>query len=131
MSRTFFISGHPDITAEEFRKHYEHRIRKYNAEYIDSKFIVCDESEFDRMAQDFLRRIGVPPKSITIYHMSRRAPINRHQYNTKAFARACARNHAATMASTHDILWIRDNDSVCGNLARRRMKDLPHDVMVS
>ena len=51
----YFISGHRDITEEEFKKYYVPAI--YSAYYNDSdfeNFVVGDYEGVDKMAMDFI-----------------------------------------------------------------------------
>lgn len=68
--RTFFISGHRDITREEFAVNYQPAIIKAIENY-DAYFIVGDYQGVDIMAQNFLvDTLQYDPKRIIVCHMN-------------------------------------------------------------
>lgn len=58
----YFISGHRDLTWEEFAKWYAPAISRVRSN-------VCSSDGADRMAQDYLLACSVPPENINVYHM--------------------------------------------------------------
>lgn len=66
---TYFISGHRDLTWEEFTKWYTPLITTIYHTDKDAKFIVADCKGCDSMTQDYLLALGVSLTKIVIYHM--------------------------------------------------------------
>lgn len=66
---TYFISGHRDLTWEEFAKWYAPAISKVICTDKEARFVVGDCEGADRMAQDYLSACGVFFRDITVYHM--------------------------------------------------------------
>ena|SRR5215471_19032260 len=121
---TYFISGHLDLTMEEFRDHYAPRITAILAEDPDTAFIVGDARGCDLMAQLHLR--DARARRVQIFHMFD-APRN----NVGGFPRVggfltdADRDAAMTSASDADIAWVRPgrlNSGTAANLARRYFK---------
>lgn len=106
--RIYFISGPTDITGEEFTSNIARKIKKVNSQY-DCKFLV-DESACGKLSQQYLRKIGICPTKITIYHRTDIAPENKHNYRTKSFSTNIQKCVEATRMSTHDIAWFRPED---------------------
>src|SRR4051812_11873979 len=73
-AKTVFISGHLDLTQEEFEEHYVPRITEAIASGV--RFMVGDAPGCDFMAQRFLAGNGV---AFAVYHMLDRP---RHCYGT-------------------------------------------------
>ena len=116
--KTYFVSGHLDVTADEFLEHYESRLRAAAGE--GSAFIVGDAGGCDTLAQLFLGNLGC--ERVTVYHMLV-APRNNAGFPTiGGFTSDRARDAAMTAASTDDIAWVRPGREKSGtaqNLARR------------
>ena len=122
--RTFFISGHRDITEEEFKKNYVPAIRKAYANY-EAKFIVGDYIGVDIMAQNYLLdNIKINPRDITVCHMGNE-PMNVNEkvinliggFNTDDERDSYMTNH-----SDEDIAFIRNgkvNSGTEQNILRR------------
>lgn len=66
---TYFISGHRDLTWEEFAKWYAPAISRTLSTDNAAQFVVGDCEGADRMAQDYLLACGVSFRNITVYHM--------------------------------------------------------------
>lgn len=121
-----FISGHLDLTKEEFAEHYEGPIRSLAS--LNYTFVVGDAPGCDFMAQRFLHELGA---CCVVYHMFD-AP--RHNFghgkegaeatNTVGgFKSDKERDAALTAASDIDIAWVRpgrEKSGTAANLARRR-----------
>jgi hypothetical protein len=121
--RVYLISGHRDITLEEFQNYYAGKIRKSNAEFSNCVYIVGDNPGCDKYAQEYLRKIGVSPTRVIIYYRNATPPVNAYKCKTKAFDTGNEKNIAMTNDSTHDIAWVRPGeiDSEPGkNIERRR-----------
>lgn len=114
---TAFISGHLDLTDEEFNKHYEPSILK--GMRVGWTFIVGDAKGADALAQQLLRNYG----KVIVYHMFD-SPRNNAGHRTKGgFKSDKERDEAMTAASDIDIAWVRPGREKSGtakNLARRK-----------
>lgn len=124
---TYFISGHRDITEDEFERNYKLEIESVLNEVPDCRFVVGDYYGADIMAQNYLVDVlGVDPDRITVYHMLE-APrnINPKITNTVGgFKSDRERDEAMTAASLYDIAFVRDNTKISGtaeNILRRHM----------
>ena len=128
MLKTYFISGHSDITKEEFAKHYAPKI--LNAIEEDANFVVGDFIGVDTMAIEFLHNFiennpnsTFSPSQVTIFHKRNKPECNSFNFRTKSgFKGIKDRDIAMTKNSTHDILWIRkgkENSYTAKNKQRR------------
>ena len=124
---TYFISGHRDITEEEFERNYKLALEAIINDVPDCRFVVGDYYGVDIMAQNYLVDVlGVDPDRITVYHMLE-APrnINPQIKNTVGgFESDSERDAAMTAASSDDIAFVRDNTKISGtaeNILRRHM----------
>ncbi len=119
--RVYFISGHEDLTVDEFNTHYSRRIKRSNSDFPDCLYIIGAAAGTDRMSHDYLRTIGVDPNRVIIYY-KHDGFHNPHRYRVHIKAEY---DTVMTGASTHDITWVRpgsDRTSVQRNIARRREK---------
>ena len=114
-----FVSGHLDLSPEEFGEHYEPALRAGMAR--GSAFVVGDARGADAMAQAFLAAAGW--ERVTVFHMFD-AP--RHNVGGAptlgGFTSDKSRDAAMTAASTADLAWVRPGREKSGtarNLARR------------
>lgn len=118
-SRKVFISGHLDLTPEEFAEHYAPRL--LSACRDGAVFHVGDARGADAMAQEFLAGEGA---DVVVYHMFD-APRNCASGRFKlvgGFVSDNSRDAAMTSATTDDVAWIRPGREKSGtarNLARR------------
>jgi hypothetical protein len=112
-----FISGHLDLTEQEFQEHYAPRIDRALAQ--GATFIVGDARGADAMAQAYLKRQGA---SATVYHMFEN-PRHNAGFPTKGgFQSDSERDTAMTRDSTEDLAWVRPGREKSGtakNLQRR------------
>jgi hypothetical protein len=121
---TFFISGHRNITQEEFDNNYIPAIQKA-LEYKNVYFVVGDYYGTDIMAQNYLVDVlGVDPRRITVYHMfTSPRNINPKIQNTKGgFTSDSGRDEQMTKDSDYDIAFVRDPKKISGtaeNILRR------------
>jgi hypothetical protein len=121
--KVYFISGHRNITEEEFNNNYAKVLDKVSKEMCD--FVVGDYYGVDIMAQNYLVDVlSVNPDRITVYHMfDKPRNINPKIKNTKGgFKTDEERDAAMTEASDEDIAFIRDLDKWSGtkeNVLRR------------
>jgi hypothetical protein len=117
MSR-YFVSGHLDLTQQEFDDHYAPRLLK--ALDAECSFVVGDARGCDRMTQEWL---WVYNAFVTVYHMLE-APRNNVGFPTVGgFMSDAERDAAMTADSTRDVAWVREGRETSGtakNLARRK-----------
>ena len=123
--KTYFVSGHRDITVEEFEKNYQEALNNIVSEVKDCRFVIGDYQGVDIMAQNYLIDVlKVNPENITVYHMFDE-PRNKNEkiVNTKGgFTSDEERDNAMTKASFSDIAFVRDNTKLSGtgqNILRR------------
>jgi hypothetical protein len=118
--KTYFISGHRDITEEEFKTHYEEKI--FKAINDDSHFVVGDCDGVDHLAQKYLKAFGV--KQVDVYHMFDE-PRHNVGFNTiGGFRSDVDRDTAMTEDSNIDIAWVRKGKEKSGtqqNIDRRKL----------
>lgn len=114
------ISGHLDVTQEEFREHYEPRINEAIA--AGHNFVVGDARGADYMAQVYLS-VNCDKNKVVVYHMFTK-PL--HYYGGFAtqggYTNHTQRDAAMTAASDYDIAWVRpgkENSGTARNLKRR------------
>jgi hypothetical protein len=129
--KTYFISGHRNITEEEFRIHYEDKIFKAINE--EANFVVGDCQGVDHMAQKYLKTFGI--KNVKVYHMFDEPRHNVGFQTVGGFQNDVDRDFAMTEDSDEDILWVRKGSERSGtqqNIDRRKWlrdriaKNLPH-----
>jgi len=114
-----FVSGHIDLTKEEFDEYYSGKLQSAIA--TGASFVVGDARGADDMAQAFLASQSA---DVTVYHMFT-AP--RHNYGFKTiggFDSDLTRDEAMTAASNIDIAWVRPGREKSGtakNLQRRNV----------
>lgn len=125
-NKTYFISGHRNITEEEFEK-YKIEIQKIIKETPDTLFVVGDYEGVDIMAQNYLiEELKVSPSQITVYHMFEK-PRNINPQITKTvggFETDEERDSAMTNASFKDIAFVRTYQKLTGtaqNILRRKV----------
>lgn len=135
MGKTFFISGHLDLTLEEFDQHYTPRILAALAAYGDeTRFVVGDAQGADALAQSFLRHrlfdtsvangVGVSGQ-VVVYHMFTSPRNNVGGFPTRGGYRSDEeRDMAMTLASDEDIAYVRpgrlgNNSGTERNIDRR------------
>jgi len=117
----YFISGHRNITLEEFEKYYKQQI--FNAlKNKNSKFVIGDYDGVDSIAQQFLIN---KTKNVTIYHMFDKPMNNNGNWKTKGgYIDDIDRDSAMTRESDEDIVWVRNPGELSGteqNIIRRKI----------
>lgn len=128
MMRNIFVSGHLDLTNEEFVEHYAPRLRAawWEGDGLSpldlTLFHVGDARGADFMAQEFLD--GLRARFI-VYHMlvAPRNVYGRPFRIIGGFTSDKERDEAMTAATTEDIAWVRPGREKSGtakNLARRQ-----------
>lgn len=114
-----FISGHLDITSEEFTEHYSPKIQAHYL--VGGAFVVGDARGADVLAQRHLDELG--SRSVTVFHMFTAPRNNVGSWSTRGyFSNDTERDAAMTNASDCDIAWVRPGRSSSGtakNLKRR------------
>lgn len=127
VENTYFISGHRDITEEEFELNYKLAIDLALYETQDANFVVGDYYGVDIMAQNYLLdELLLDPKRVTVYHMFD-SPRNKNEKVIKTkggFKTDEERDKAMTMASSRDIAFVRSCDKMSGtgqNILRRHL----------
>jgi len=103
MNKTYFISGHLDISQQEWDAHYKDRIDEAIKE--NANFVIGDAKGVDYMSALYLWNNWV--KNVTIYHMFKK-PLNNPGYPTKgSFKNHEEKDSAMTKNSDEDIAWVR------------------------
>ena len=112
-----FISGHLDLSAEEFDEHYRPALDV--ALTRNESFVVGDARGTDALAQEYLRG---KTDAVTVYHMFT-APRNNAGFPTRGgFSNDTERDAQMTLDSYQDIAWVRPGRERSGtqkNLDRR------------
>ena len=115
-----FISGHLDLTEEEFEEHYAPLIQKH----IDNgdNFIVGDSKGCDLMAQNYISQNTDKCKTY-VYHMHGKPRNNPNKFPTEGgFRTDNERDSSMTDDSDADIAWVRlgrEKSGTAKNLKRR------------
>lgn len=123
--KIFFISGHRDITEEEFKRIYVPAINEAIFNYR-AKFIVGDYHGVDIMAQNYLMdEMKINPKDLTVCHMfDKPRNINEKVINIiGGFKNDIERDSFMTQNSDEDIAFVRENKWNSGtaqNILRRK-----------
>lgn len=133
---TYFVSGHLDLSKEEFAVYYEPQLRKAIFEGATG-FVVGDARGCDFLAQRWLRQVRAQlvqgaqmagdlafvPFSVHVYHMLARPRVGGSRMpKVGGFLSDDERDAAMTAASTHDIAWVRpgrERSGTAKNLKRR------------
>ena len=122
---TYFISGHRDVSQEEFEFNYAPLIELSLSNTPNAMFVIGDYYGVDIMAQNYLVDVlGVEPERITVYHMfDSPRNINPKIKNTVGgFTNDDERDAAMTENSFEDIALVRDENKLSGtakNILRR------------
>lgn len=125
-SKTYFISGHRNITEDEFDV-YKRKIQSVLETTPDALFVVGDYYGVDIMAQNYLiNDLQIAPERITVYHMFT-TPRNTNEQIINfvgGFESDEERDAAMTKDSSFDIAFIRDHTQLSGtaqNILRRAL----------
>jgi hypothetical protein len=112
-----FVSGHLDLTLEEFDEYYKYRIDEAIAN--KHSFVVGDARGADLLAQSYL---FTRTDRVTVFHMYG-APRHNVGFETEGgYISDQARDMAMTSRSTYDIAWVRPGRETSGtakNIKRR------------
>lgn len=122
--KTYFISGHLDLTFLEFQEHYAPLIKE--AYENGANFVVGDARGADWLAQCFLGTLPNPEKRVKVFHMLEKPRNFIDIYeNVGGFTSDEERDRAMTESSDEDIAWVRQGREKSGtarNLERRKKK---------
>ena len=129
----YFISGHRDLSYEDFEKYYISKIKEVIEEDPRAEFIVGDCDGVDKFAMDYI--FDETLNAVTIYHMfdkPRNTPNYKHpgdlvsDYKGVSFKGSFTsdkeRDSAMTKASDFDIAFVKDNrwnSGTAQNIKRR------------
>jgi len=118
----YFVSGHLDLTPEEYIKHYVPQILSALAN--GATFVVGDATGCDERTQRLFKDAGLLDR-LTVYHMKEqpRVYVGEPARLLGGFRSDNDRDSAMTKASTGDIAWVREGREKSGtarNLARRK-----------
>lgn len=105
----YFISGHRNVTQEEFDKYYKPRLDYIFLTNRSPVFVVAECEGVDQMAQDYLAERAARC-SVTVFHMFD-APryLASDLFRTKGgYKSDIERDSAMTCLSDIDIAFIRD-----------------------
>ncbi len=117
----YFISGHRDVTPEEFDEHY---VPKLSAALLEQEatFVVGDFEGVDIMAQKWLKDRN--NENVIVFHMFTSPRQNAGFPTIGGFTSDEHRDSTMTSASDFDIAWVRPGKEKSGtaiNLRRRRL----------
>ena len=133
---TYFISGHRNLTKEDFLNHYAEKLNQIESKYqflrrikeeeiITPYYIMGDYEGCDIMVQEYLiETLKVDPNRIKVYHMGDK-PMNIASDKIKrvgGFKTDNERDAAMTYDSDEDIAFIYDETKWSGtgqNILRR------------
>ena len=127
---TYFISGHRDITQDEFDRIYKQKILETIENDNNCKFVIGDYHGVDTMAQQYLSDLCheqphmINPKDITVYHMFEkpRNLVNTDFNTSGGYKTDEERDSAMTKVSDKDIAFVRRGKYKSGtaqNIVRR------------
>lgn len=133
---TCFISGHVDITTEQWNQYYKDKIDEAIEKH--SNFVVGDAKGADKMSIQYLINKNYPTHKVTIYHLHKK-PRVKSKFQTKGgYNTYDERDSDMTFNSDEDIAWLRPEEEtkilygekyyprISGtqkNLERRQKKD--------
>jgi hypothetical protein len=107
MNNPHFVSGHLNLTQDEFDQHYSDKLR--NAVACNYTIIVGDANGADAMAQKFLNDLGY--QNVVVYHMFDKPRINVGNFPTVGGSKTDEeRDELMTKNSNVDIAWVRSEE---------------------
>ena len=125
-TNTYFISGHREITEEQFEK-YKNRIIDILSFNPQAVFLMGDYQGVDIMAQNYLLdSLQLDPSQVVVYHM-KETPRNCNQKVIRlrgGFETDEERDAAMTNASFEDIAFVAEHTKLSGtaqNILRRHL----------
>lgn len=120
-----FVSGHLDLSQDEFEKQYVPLISKAIANGHD--FVVGDARGADTMAQEYLRDMAVAghlePMQVRVFHAYNQPRHNLGFESVGGFASQSAKDASMTKASDYDVAWVRkgrEDSGTARNIERRK-----------
>ena len=124
--KTAHVSGHLDLTKEEFYRYYVPTIDRFlqqaQEQRYTARFIVCDARGADRYFWKFMTMLALEDQ-VTIYHMFEAPRFGADHTNlVGGFISDTERDAAATAASDLDIAWVRpgrEDSGTARNIRRR------------
>jgi hypothetical protein len=108
----YFISGHCNISQDEFELHYKLKIDKIILDKTN-KFVIGNAWGADTMALEYLLKNNYPANMITIYYLESKNSKSIDYYKSLGvnvideFTSYSKRDGQMTMDSDVDIAWIR------------------------
>ena len=129
LPRRAFISGHRDVTQEEFDEHYAPLLSEAFGNF--HSFVVGDYYGADHMAQKYLKEIGCPDYKIVVFHMFKSPRCCESTSSIGGFTTDEDRDRAMTNSSDYDIAWVRkgkENSGTAQNLARREFMHIHEQI---
>lgn len=118
----YFISGHRNLSGENFKSYYLPKIKKVISSDLDPHFVVGDYEGVDYMAQQYLVSLGLAEKT-TVYHMFEKPRNYVEGLKCKSgFKSDEERDSAMTRDSDFDIAFYDKKRGWSGtftNIARR------------
>ena len=121
----YFISGHRNITDDEFMTHYSPKILEAIKD-PNAKFVVGDYDGVDILAQHFLNGL-IHDEDLTVYHMGDKPMnIDGNWKTDGGYIDDIHRDSTMTVNSDIDIFWIRtwgENSGTEQNILRRASKE--------
>lgn len=116
-----FVSGHLDLTDDEFLMHYSHAI--IVALVSDHLIVVGDSRGADFMTQQYVQKMGYTNR-LRVFHMfhTPRNIVDGAKVMACGFESDDERDNAMTYHSDYDIAWVREGREKSGtakNLQRR------------
>ena len=126
MKKTYFISGHREVSQGEFDRLYKPILDDLVMD-PENYFVVGDYWGVDEMAQTFLAEVLAELKQedrVTVYHMFEKPRVLKSgKFKTKGgFTGDEARDAAMTRESDEDIAFVRPgkrNSGTAQNIIRR------------
>lgn len=130
-ANTYFISGHRDLSEDEFIAYYRPLLDSVaRMSDVCTYFVVGDYQGCDIMSQNYLlNELEIDPDRLTVYHMGDK-PSQCNEKVTRlkgGFNNDEERDAAMTKASEHDIAMVRDHTKWSGtgqNILRRHLFSL-------
>ena len=107
MNNPHFVSGHLNLTKDEFNTHYVDKL--LGAVKNNYTILTSDSKGADAMTQQFLFDLGY--KNVFIYHMFDKPRINIGDFPTVGGAKSDEeRDSNMTRDSNVDIAWVRSEE---------------------
>lgn len=129
MTKVAFISGHRDVTNDEFKIHYAPLIDL--AVKNKDRIVVGDYHGVDIMAQKYLDYLGYD--DVIVYHMFQKPRNSVDRYPVRGgYISDEDRDSAMTRDSDYDIAWVRAGKEKSGtqqNLDRRAKQHIVPEFM--